>query len=171
MALAKICLSLFVGTGLAERQGFEPQERYKTFACFRVVLNTFLIVFPIEGWLLLLMFSLQCRRGQLHLVIVRVDQWCLFRRHMGVASIEINYENKTKFIKGEKMYLYPSGTNLYRYSRCIKKTQKATFFSVKIWQSKNFICVSIVNCQCRTKFILSGEYRLKNQKQKGLRYL
>lgn len=38
-----------------------------------------------------------------------------------------------KFIKGGRMYLYPSGTNLYRYSRGIKKPepQKMTYYEVK----------------------------------------
>lgn len=40
---------------------------------------------------------------------------------------------KKKFVKGGRMYLYPSGTNLYRYSRGIKKPepQKMTYYEVK----------------------------------------
>ena len=47
---------------LAERMGFEPMELNNPFACFRVVLTMFCIVFSIERYLSLMMVILVRRR-------------------------------------------------------------------------------------------------------------
>lgn len=82
-----------------------------------------------------------------------------------------------KFIKGGRMYLYPSGTNIYRYSRGIKKPeqQKMTYYEAKniIGKEEPDYSRTIqvegcqVGCEKRTyNYITYEHYNLKRKKKK-----
>lgn len=82
-----------------------------------------------------------------------------------------------KFIKGGRMYLYPSGTNIYRYSRGIKKPeqQRMTYYEAKhiIGKEEPDYSRTIqiegckVGCEKRTYNSITFEhYNLKRKKKK-----